>query len=79
MRGLALPLFPAIPRTLLRCSPKTEAGLRHSVRRDMLNNRVLQMDWRHTTEMLGLIRAHFAPGEIAALGQSSSRENVGET
>lgn len=26
VRGLALPLFPAIPRTLLRYSPKTEAG-----------------------------------------------------
>lgn len=44
----------------------------------MLNNRMLQMGNRDATEMQRLIAAHLALGEIAALGQSSSRENLGE-
>lgn len=82
LRDLTLLLFLAIPRTLLRPEElqpqETEVGLRHSVGRDMLNNRMLQLGKRDATEMQGLIRACFALGEIVALGQSSNRENLRE-
>lgn len=71
-------LFPTAPRTLLRPEElqpqETEVGLRHSMGRHMLNNRMLQMGKRDATQMQGLIRVHFALGEITALGQSSGRE-----
>lgn len=36
--------------------------------REVLNNRRLQVDKRDATDIQGLMRAHFALGEIAALG-----------